>query len=119
MGTGSLEASDEASKAVQKTPHRVSLQSIKDKVRKTETIHPAMAPHMTIVLVQLENGFILLGKSAPADPNNFDPKLGYDFAYEEALRHAWPLEAYLLLEKLNVEKEKGDATQERKIPGDG
>lgn len=87
---------------MQKTPNRVSLQSIKDKVRKTETISPATVPHMTIVLVHLENGFVLVGKSTPADPANFNAQLGYDFAYEDALRQAWPLEAYLLLERMAI-----------------
>lgn len=35
---------------------------------------------LTICLIQLQNGFTVLGKSAPADPENFDPDLGRKLA---------------------------------------
>jgi N4 Gp49/Sf6 Gp66 family protein len=42
----------------------------------------------------------VIGKSAPADPKNFDRELGREFAKENAIRQLWELEAYLLREKL-------------------
>lgn len=96
----SLEISDAAAAAVQKTPHRVTLQSLKDKVVATEYHHPAMAPHFTIAFVKLNNGYVLTGQAAPADPANFDEKYGQDAAYDDAIRKAWALEGYLLCEKL-------------------
>lgn len=100
MTTGSLEAGDAAVAAVQKTPNRVTLQSMHAKVDVIETLHPPCAPTMTIAIVKLKNGFILVGKSAPADPENFDAALGEKLATEDAIRQMWPLEGYLLRETL-------------------
>ena len=98
--TSSLEVSDAAAAAVQKTPNRVTLQSLKDKVVNTEFYHPELAPHFTIAFVKLSNGYVLSGQSAPADPANFDEKYGRDAAFDDAIRKAWALEGYLLCEKL-------------------
>jgi hypothetical protein len=54
----------------------------------------------------LDNGFVLVGKSAPADPGNFNEELGRNFAKDDALRQMWPLEGYLLCEKLTAEEAK-------------
>lgn len=98
--TTSLEATDAASRAVQKTPNRVSLDSIKAKIAEVQYINPEICPHMTLALVKMANGFILVGESAPADPANFNAALGEQFALENAIRKAWPLEGYLLRELL-------------------
>lgn len=66
---------------------------------------------MTICVLEIENGFILVGKSAPADPTNFDKAKGQTFAYEDALRQLWPFEGYLLREKL-WQEEGADATDQ-------
>lgn len=97
---GSLEDSDKQAADVQKTPNRVSLDSIKAKIIKEEYTHPVMIPHMTICLLMVSNGFVVLGKSTPADVDNFNEALGKQFAYEDAVRQLWPLEAYLLREKM-------------------
>lgn len=102
--TPSLDRTDQASQAVQKTPNRVSLESIKAKVGFIDYFYPERHPHMTICLVTMTNGFVLVGKSAPADPANFDRELGCQFAFEDALKQAWPLEAYLLRERLTAEE---------------
>jgi hypothetical protein len=100
QSTGSLEASDAAAAAVAKTEARVTLDSIRAKVATVEYHHPNVAGHMTVAFVRMENGFIVIGKSAPADPLNFDAELGHKFALEDALRQVWALEGYLLCEKL-------------------
>lgn len=96
----SLEVTDNEAAAVQKTPHRVTLQSIEEKVKNTEYLHPQGAPHMTIAVLYLTNGYVVIGKSAPADPNNFNKELGQKFAREDAVRQIWPMEGYALCEKL-------------------
>lgn len=101
MTTGSLEASDAAAAAVQKTPNRVSLDSMRAKIVEREFYYPNVEPTMTIAVLKLENGFILVGKSAPADPANFDVELGRKFAEEDAVRQMWPLEGYALRERLH------------------
>lgn len=98
--TGSLEASDAAAKAVQKTPNRISLESIEKEVASVEYLRPSKADYMTIAIVILRNGYVVLGKSAPADPENFDASLGEKFAREDAIRQVWPLMGYALREKL-------------------
>lgn len=63
--------------------------------------HPASLDLLTICVLCLDNGWTLLGKSAPASPENFDAQKGRTFAREDALRQLWPLEGYLLRERLH------------------
>ena len=102
MGTGpdSLRVTDNLSKAVQKSPHRVSLNSMLEKIKGEEYIHPESIPHMTICILTVENGYAVVGKSAPADDQNFDEDLGKKFAKEDCIRQLWPLEAYLIRERM-------------------
>lgn len=58
------------------------------------------APQLTICILSLENGFTVIGESACASPENFDPFIGQKIAYENALNKIWQLEGYLLKEKL-------------------
>lgn len=55
---------------------------------------------LSICLLKMKNGFIVIGKSAPAAPENFNAELGRKFAYEDAIRQLWPLMGYALREKL-------------------
>ena len=95
-----LKAGDAAASAVQKTPNRVTLAGMEARVMSCEYLHPVAVPHLTIAVVILDNGFSLVGKSASADPENFNAELGRRFAYEDALRQMWQLEGYLLRERL-------------------
>jgi Phage protein (N4 Gp49/phage Sf6 gene 66) family len=99
-GLSSLEITDAESAAVQQTQNRVTLESMLAKIVAEEFIHPDLIPHMTICVITLQNGFALVGKSAPADPENFDEALGHKFAKEDAIRQMWSLEAYLLRERM-------------------
>lgn len=99
----SLEQTDAESAAVQKTPNRVTLESIREKIGSIEYHNPAICPHLTVAFVQMGNGFVVIGESAPADPENFDPELGKKFALENAIRKIWPLEGYALRERLSGE----------------
>jgi hypothetical protein len=98
----SVRITDEESAAVQKTPHRVSLDSILAKIVHEDYEHPARHPHMTLCILTTDNGYIVIGKSVPADPDNYDEGLGKKFAKEDAIRQLWPLEAYLLRERLSL-----------------
>ena len=98
--SGSLETTDAESAAVQKTPNRVTLESMKAKISAEEYFHPASAPQLTVCVLKIDNGFCLVGKSAPADPGNFNAELGKKFAYEDALRQMWQLEGYALCSQL-------------------
>jgi hypothetical protein len=109
----SLQVTDDDAKAVQKTPNRVSLDQIKEKIAAQYTFtldkvlydvpvpagfHPET---YTLAIIVMDNGWVLNGESAPADPENFDAELGKKFALENAMRKIWPLEGYLLREILS------------------
>lgn len=55
---------------------------------------------LTICLVVMTNGFTIIGKSAPASADNFDPALGEKLAYEDAVRQIWPLMGFALRDRL-------------------
>lgn len=55
---------------------------------------------LTICILVMTNGFTVIGKSAPASPENFDAEKGKRFAYEDAIKQLWPLEGYALRERL-------------------
>lgn len=57
---------------------------------------------LTICILVMRNGFTVIGKSAPASPENFDPEKGKLFAYEDAIKQLWPLEGYALRERLSA-----------------
>lgn len=94
------------------TAPRVSLQSIKDKVAAEYIFTADKAVEglgnpvvdslklLTVCILVMENGFTVIGKSAPASPENFDAEKGATFAREHAIRQLWPLEGYALREKL-------------------
>ena len=96
----SVRATDDASRAVQKTPNRIALDDILDKIDEEEYIYPALLPCMTICLMRMQNGYVVIGKSVPADPENFNKELGIKFAREDCVRQLWPLEAYLLRQEM-------------------
>jgi hypothetical protein len=56
---------------------------------------------LTICILVLANGFIVIGKSAPASPENFDEEKGKTFAREDAIRQLWPLMGFALRQKLH------------------
>lgn len=100
----SLQVTDEQSASVQKTSNRVTLDHIEANINQVRYYNPEIAPHFTIVFLKFDNGYIVTGQSAPADPENYNEELGKKFAYEEAIRKVWPLFGFALCEKL-TEKE--------------
>jgi hypothetical protein len=109
--TSSLEVTDREAQAVAKAP-RVKLQDINDAIAAEYIftadkalgegipVHPALDV-LTICLVVMKNGFTVIGKSAPASPDNFNAELGAKFAREDAIRQIWPLMGYALRDRLN------------------
>lgn len=57
---------------------------------------------LTFCVLVLENGFTVTGESACASPENFDAEIGRKIAFENARNKIWPLEGYLLKEKLHI-----------------
>lgn len=62
--------------------------------------HQSNLGTLTICILRLRNGFMVVGKSAVASPQNFDAKLGREIAREDAFRQIWPLMGYELRSKL-------------------
>lgn len=110
--TASLEATEKEC-AEGRTAPRVSLDEIKANIAAEAyftagevgvalniPMHEA-ASLLTICILTVENGFTLIGKSAPASAANFDADLGRKLAYEDAIRQIWPLMGYALRQKLH------------------
>ena len=88
----------EAESAANATAPRVTLESMEAKIISEEYV--VLDNVLTICILKMQNGFFVVGESAPASPANFDPELGKKFSYENAIRQLWKLEGYALREKL-------------------
>lgn len=55
---------------------------------------------LTVCALTLVNGFVVIGSSAAASPENFDEGIGRDIARAEARDKIWELEGYLLRQQL-------------------
>lgn len=67
----------------------------------TEQYYVFPGTTLTVCALTLRNGFHVIGESASASPENFDPDIGRQVAFDKALKAIWPLEGYLLREKLS------------------
>lgn len=76
---------------------RVTKESIEAKIKSVAYLRHG---HLTICLITMKNGFMVLGKSAPADIRNYDKEVGERYAYDDAFKPLWQLEGYLLRETL-------------------
>jgi len=83
------------------TPELIRSKISMEKYLYPHEIGPSEAPTTTICVLTLLNGFTVVGKSACADPANFNKDLGAKIAFQDAERQIWSLEGYLLKEKLN------------------
>ncbi|WP_193108483.1 Gp49 family protein [Escherichia coli] len=69
-------------------------------VREVLSVHPSTRS-LTICVLVLYNGFIVTGESACASPENFDAEIGRKVVRKNAIEKIWPLEGYLLKQKLS------------------
>jgi hypothetical protein len=71
---------------------------------------------LTFCVLVLQNGFTVTGESSCASPENFDADLGRKIARQNAVNKIWPLEGYLLRQKLHESSAKaeseGESTEE-------
>ena len=63
---------------------------------------PSSLTVLTLCTLVLCNGFIVVGKSACASPENFDADLGRKIARQDAVNQVWPLMGYALKERLQA-----------------
>lgn len=55
---------------------------------------------MTVCILTTKNGFQVVGQAACANPDIYDEEKGREFAREDAVKKLWPLEGYLLKQRL-------------------
>ena len=67
----------------------------------SEDFHVFPGTTLTVCCLTLRNGFTVTGESAAASPENFDREIGERIARENARQKIWPLEGYLLRQKLH------------------
>lgn len=70
----------------------------------------------TVCCLILRNGFTVVGESACASMDNFHEELGRQLAFTNAKRKIWPLEGYLLKQRLTEQGAKKAAPDE--VSGD-
>lgn len=68
----------------------------------SEQYHTFPGTTVTVCCLGLQNGYNVIGESACASPDNFDADMGRRIAREDAKRKIWPLEGYLLRERLTA-----------------
>ena len=89
----------------------VSREQIEGKIRKQYFMNAAAAfkgvpnicpelNNVTVCFLVLDNGFVVIGKSACASAENFDQEKGMAIAREDAIDQIWALEGYALRSRL-------------------
>jgi hypothetical protein len=81
------------------TAPRVTPQMI-DETIVGEQYHVFPGTTVTVCCLTLRNGFTVIGESACASPENFNPELGRKIARDNARGKIWALEGYALRNKL-------------------
>jgi hypothetical protein len=66
----------------------------------SEDYHVFPGTTMTVCALKLRNGFVVIGESAAASPENFDEAIGRRIARDNARNKIWALEGYLLRTQL-------------------
>ena len=72
-----------------------------------EDYHRFPGTTVTVCMLELRNGFSVVGESAAASPSNFDEELGRKIARSKARERIWPLAGYALKERLYVSRSPG------------
>lgn len=109
----SVRATEAASSAVAVSPNtRVKLADIEAAIAAENTFIVGAAVEalgqpaheslhlLTVTVITMKNGFTVIGKTAPADPANYNAELGYKFSREDAIRQLWPLMGFSLRDRL-------------------
>jgi hypothetical protein len=64
---------------------------------------------VTFCVLVLRNGYTLVGSSACADEVGFDAEIGKQIARDDAIRKAWPIFGFLLVNQMALENALRDA----------
>ena len=82
--------------------NKVTMNDILEKMKQVEYIKLSDG-RTTLCVVYTENGYTIIGKSACVAEENYNQALGEKYAFEDAVNQMWPLEGYLLKQKLYEE----------------
>jgi hypothetical protein len=74
---------------------RVTKQQVEDAIH-SEYFHVPPGTTLTLCVLTLQNGFVVTGQSACADPANFDADVGRRLARDDAVKMVWMFEGYAL-----------------------
>lgn len=61
---------------------------------------------MTLCTIVMDNGYVVIGKSACVDPANYNQQIGEKLAREDAIKQLWPLFGFLLAEQIKYHNEQ-------------
>jgi hypothetical protein len=88
---------------VEPSRNKVTLTAIEARIKDKKFL---IIPDTTVTICSLliENGYTVRGESACVDKRNFNMAIGEKLAYEDAIRKLWPLEGYLLANKIWEDK---------------
>lgn len=100
-----ISVEDALSRVESKEHPRVKYSDIEARIDKVDYLKHG---RMVVCVITMKNGFVVTGESAPADPRNYDEQVGERFAYDTAFRKLWPLEGYLLAERLYEQSQEDD-----------
>lgn len=89
------EIQDKGLNAPRLTPDMIDAQIV------IEDYHVFPGTTLTVCALTLQNGFVVIGESAAASPENFNEEIGRKIARENARNKIWALEGYLLRNKLS------------------
>ena len=78
---------------------RLSPANVDEKIL-SEQYHVFPGTRTTVCCLVLENGFAVVGHSSAVSEENFDEEIGRKVARADAREKIWPLEGYLLRERL-------------------
>lgn len=92
---------------------RVTIEQIESKI-KGETYLVLPDGRTTLCQLELQNGYTINGYSACVDAKEFDRDLGRKYARQDAVNQIWPLEGYLLAEKMYWDNARPVATNPAK-----
>lgn len=81
------------------TAPRITPDMIDDTIA-TEAYHVFPGTTLTVCALTLRNGFQVVGESACASPENFNPEIGRKIARDNARNKIWMLEGYRLRSSL-------------------
>ena len=99
-----LNGDEQLEKALVKSPApRVTKTYIEGRIAKSEFWR--WGPTLTLCKLTLDNGYVVIGKSACVNEVNYNQEIGERIAFDNAFNELWPVFGFMLAE-MNFEKGK-------------